>query len=472
MAEDELEPLITECPSCHTRFRVTEGQLQVAKGRVRCGACLTVFQGVERLVWDDETQMFGSEQEAQEVLDQLLSELGPAPDEVAAHGAGAPDLDLDQEHAWTRVEAPADGRSAPTSAAESASVQPAGAGTRAASMPLFGGFEQASGAAPRDADSPARSAPAPMAEASGVTAEVAGADAEDAGAGAEDAGADSEDLQAAADALTDAAETARVDITFEGVAGGIRADGGDAETIGANAEAAEPDAVDAGGIGVAAPATDVDAAAQLQAAEAPATASGSAPAPAVSVARAEVQAKTHSEAEQARAAARDAAAAEVLFGEPRRARPLVWLGIVLASLALVAQVLYYRFDDWAHEPLLEPVYRQACAVLGCELPARKDLARLSTRNLLVRSDPNRPGMLEVNAVIVNEADFAQPFPTLELRFTSIRGALVSGNRFEPEQYLAGEASGMLLMPPRTPVQIQLEIDDPGADAVNYLLKFL
>lgn len=31
------------CPGCGTRFRVTDAQLAVANGRVRCGACLTVF---------------------------------------------------------------------------------------------------------------------------------------------------------------------------------------------------------------------------------------------------------------------------------------------------------------------------------------------------------------------------------------------------------------------------------------------
>ena len=41
--------LIAECPSCQTRFRVTEEQLAVANGRVRCGACLAVFDGCEAL---------------------------------------------------------------------------------------------------------------------------------------------------------------------------------------------------------------------------------------------------------------------------------------------------------------------------------------------------------------------------------------------------------------------------------------
>ena len=54
MSEDNLEPLITQCPNCETRFRVTEAQLQVAHGRVRCGACLSVFDGTAHLSLDGE----------------------------------------------------------------------------------------------------------------------------------------------------------------------------------------------------------------------------------------------------------------------------------------------------------------------------------------------------------------------------------------------------------------------------------
>ena len=43
MSPKPLGPLTCTCPACETRFRVTEEQLGVANGRVRCGACLTVF---------------------------------------------------------------------------------------------------------------------------------------------------------------------------------------------------------------------------------------------------------------------------------------------------------------------------------------------------------------------------------------------------------------------------------------------
>ena len=42
--------MITQCPSCGTLFRVTPEQLQAHQGKVRCGRCMTVFDGLKALV--------------------------------------------------------------------------------------------------------------------------------------------------------------------------------------------------------------------------------------------------------------------------------------------------------------------------------------------------------------------------------------------------------------------------------------
>jgi predicted Zn finger-like uncharacterized protein len=42
--------LITRCPSCATAFRVLPGQLSASAGRVRCGKCGAVFDGIAALV--------------------------------------------------------------------------------------------------------------------------------------------------------------------------------------------------------------------------------------------------------------------------------------------------------------------------------------------------------------------------------------------------------------------------------------
>jgi len=42
--------LVTKCASCGTTFRVTEQQLRAHNGKVRCGTCMTVFDGLKALV--------------------------------------------------------------------------------------------------------------------------------------------------------------------------------------------------------------------------------------------------------------------------------------------------------------------------------------------------------------------------------------------------------------------------------------
>ncbi|MDY6890963.1 MAG: DUF3426 domain-containing protein [Pseudomonadota bacterium] len=42
--------LVTRCPNCHARFRVSASQLELAEGRVRCGVCLKPFDAIEHEV--------------------------------------------------------------------------------------------------------------------------------------------------------------------------------------------------------------------------------------------------------------------------------------------------------------------------------------------------------------------------------------------------------------------------------------
>ncbi len=44
-----MQQLLTKCPNCQTLFKVNEKQLQTAKGAVRCGSCMTVFNAREHI---------------------------------------------------------------------------------------------------------------------------------------------------------------------------------------------------------------------------------------------------------------------------------------------------------------------------------------------------------------------------------------------------------------------------------------
>lgn len=153
-------------------------------------------------------------------------------------------------------------------------------------------------------------------------------------------------------------------------------------------------------------------------------------------------------------------------------RRLFWgLLVLLGAAALAGQYIAYHFDELARQDQYRPWFQQLCPQIGCEVPSKVDIAKIKSSNLVVRSHPDFSGALVVDAIIYNRAPFSQPFPLLELRFADLNGHLIASRRFKPGEYLNGDLAGMAEMPPQTPIHIALDILDPGSKAVNYSLSF-
>ncbi|WP_434695982.1 zinc-ribbon domain-containing protein [Pseudomonas sp. Z1-14] len=153
-------------------------------------------------------------------------------------------------------------------------------------------------------------------------------------------------------------------------------------------------------------------------------------------------------------------------------RRLLWsLLILLGAAALAGQYIAYHFEELARQDQYRPWFLQICPVIGCDVPSKVDIAKIKSSNLVVRSHPEFSGALVVDAIIYNRAPFSQPFPLLELRFADLNGHLIASRRFKPGEYLGGDLEGRGEMPPQTPIHIALDILDPGPKAVNYSLSF-
>lgn len=160
-------------------------------------------------------------------------------------------------------------------------------------------------------------------------------------------------------------------------------------------------------------------------------------------------------------------------GRTGRTRGWLWsLMILILAGGLISQVAWYQFDRLSAIPELRPWYERACALAGCELQPLLALERIQSRQLVVRTDPENREALLVDAVIINQAEFEQPFPAIALTFSNLNGDVVAQSVFPPDDYLAGEGQTLRTMPPGTPVRIAISIRDPGRDAVNYNLRFV
>jgi predicted Zn finger-like uncharacterized protein len=355
----DVEPLMTVCPNCGTRFRVTEMQLQAARGRVRCGACGSVFDGVDQLVLDGPRE-FSSSHDAAQALDELMAELM------------------------------ADRRVMPPPQAAETAIEPSGIAARADGADAGALHEHADAAEPAEAAEPASEAD---------TQHVPGADGVP---GAEASSAETDPVC------------------------GMH-----------HAAAMSPPIAVPDGPGSAA--GDLDAAG------------------------------TGAAAGQSLVPAGD----PVTFARPR-SRGVLWLALLLPVVlaASAAAVLWLHFDTLVRDPAWRSTYERLCPFVGCEIPVRRALALVRPRNLTVESAGRGSGQLVVRVLLTNDAGFAQPFPILQLSFSDLAGLPLAGHRFQPREYLAGDARGLELMPVRTPVQLELRIPDPGANAVNYQLDLL
>ncbi|WP_282370761.1 DUF3426 domain-containing protein [Pseudomonas sp. PS02290] len=158
--------------------------------------------------------------------------------------------------------------------------------------------------------------------------------------------------------------------------------------------------------------------------------------------------------------------------KPRWGRRLLWMLLILIALgALAGQYVAYHFEELARQDQYRPLFQDLCPTLGCKVPSKVDIKLLKSSNLVVRSHPEFQGALVVDAIIYNRASFSQPFPLLELRFADATGQLIASRRFKPGEYLSGELAGKDEMPPQTPIHIALDILDPGPKAANYSLSF-
>ncbi|WP_172962368.1 DUF3426 domain-containing protein [Hydrocarboniclastica marina] len=152
---------------------------------------------------------------------------------------------------------------------------------------------------------------------------------------------------------------------------------------------------------------------------------------------------------------------------------VLWgLGCLLLLAVIVSQLFYFQFDRLSRVEPLRPFYATVCPLIGCELPVMVDTDQIESRKLVVRSHPDQPRALLVEASIVNEAPFPQPFPSIVLTFSNLNNDIVAQRAFKPKEYLAGDARELEQMPRGTPVRISLELRDPGQDAINYDLRFV
>lgn len=139
------------------------------------------------------------------------------------------------------------------------------------------------------------------------------------------------------------------------------------------------------------------------------------------------------------AANEDVPVANFLDEAPPPERSAAWtFGVALACAVLAAQAVhYFRTEIAVLIPEARPYLAAACATLKCDLklPRRPKLMAIESSDL--QADGRRDSVIVLNAVLRNQAQFAQEYPALELTLTDERDEAVARRVLMPAEYLAG-----------------------------------
>lgn len=159
-----------------------------------------------------------------------------------------------------------------------------------------------------------------------------------------------------------------------------------------------------------------------------------------------------------------------------RQKPTITFGWSLLSLLtlllLMAQYAWFERASLRQQPMLTPFYSQLCQKAPCNMPIQSAISLIYTNQLIVQQHPEYQGALNVSILLENLAEFEQPYPAIQLSFSDRKGQLISQRSFQPNEYLIDPAIAPLIMPINRSVQIRMDILDPGRRAISYQAELL
>ena len=153
---------------------------------------------------------------------------------------------------------------------------------------------------------------------------------------------------------------------------------------------------------------------------------------------------------------------------------IAWgLGAFLLLIIIIAQLAWFNRDQLLMRyPQMDPVAKEICERLHCEILRHRDINSIKLLNRDVRNHPLFEGSLLVNATMANQSDTIQPFPLIQLALFNPSGEVIGFREFKPDQYLDDSIDVQAGMMPQSPIYFVLEVSGPTKDAVSFEFHFL
>ena len=122
-----------------------------------------------------------------------------------------------------------------------------------------------------------------------------------------------------------------------------------------------------------------------------------------------------------------------------RPNPLKMVGWGIAIIGFVwllgVQAKYFFVEQYAQDATYRQYLMSFCKIADCRLAPRQDPFRFTLTSTQIEHHPSKRGAMRVTVTAVNRAEFAQPYPYLQLTLSDRVGRVVGRRTFSPNLYL-------------------------------------
>jgi len=149
------------------------------------------------------------------------------------------------------------------------------------------------------------------------------------------------------------------------------------------------------------------------------------------------------------------------------------LGIALIYQLWMKQIVAFKADSFAQKKIVElsvPVAKKL-AEHDIVLPMRRNLSQLELASARTEAHPTRSSTTLLRISIINHAEIEQPLPWLEMSLRDAEGRIVSRRNLSPRDYVYQNATNDLIGP-RELKKVTIELLSFPKHATGYELKIL
>ena len=136
---------------------------------------------------------------------------------------------------------------------------------------------------------------------------------------------------------------------------------------------------------------------------------------------------------------------------------LVLFGLILAVLAGLQSLYYFRTSIAADYPQFKPYLVQACVQLQCEIELPKNLDFFALDDSDMQEDFEHKDVIKFSSLLINNAPYAQTYPNIELTLTDTADQPVLRRLIKPSEYLASSTNTATGIDSREEMRINLNI---------------